>query len=153
VALQRGEIQGLADSDPAVWLTRLRSNGDLVEIASNLSEGYANLSCCTLGLRAGLYRDERPVAAAVTFAIRDAAAHVAANPDDAAAVFSPYTPNVPVSELTAMLRSHTHNHNPMGAELQAEVVKIAGDLQRAKILKPTTDTVKLAQRIVVDVQS
>ena len=43
-ALQRGEIQAIADSDPNAWLTERRANGDLVEIASNLSVDYANLS-------------------------------------------------------------------------------------------------------------
>ena len=89
--------------------------------------------------------------AALTRAIRAAAAHVAADPDDAAAVFSPYTPKVPVEQLAAMLRSHTHNHTPVGAALRREVVKIASDLKRAAIIKPTTDPVKLANRVVVDV--
>jgi len=151
LALQRGEVQAIADSDPAVWLTRLRSNGELVELASNLSEDYASLSCCTLGVRASLFRDELPVVAALTRAVRDAAAHVAANPDDAAEVFSKYTPKVPVAELAAMLRSHTHNHHPLGAELRREVIKIATDLKRAAIIKPATDPVKLANRVVVDV--
>ncbi len=151
VALQRGEVQAIADSDPSVWLTRLRSNGELVELASNLSEDYADLSCCTLGVRAALFHEELPVVAALTRAIRAAAAHVAADPDDAAAVFSPYTPKVPVEQLAAMLRSHTHNHTPVGAALRREVVKIASDLKRAAIIKPTTDPVKLANRVVVDV--
>jgi NitT/TauT family transport system substrate-binding protein len=151
VALQRGEVQAVADSDPAVWLTRLRSNGELVELASNLSEGYATLSCCTLGVRTALFREELPVVAALTRAIREAAHHVASNPDDAAEVFSKYTPKVPVEQLAAMLRSHTHDHHPVGAELRAEVVRIASDLKRAAIIKPTTDPVKLANRVVVDV--
>lgn len=151
VALQRGEVQAIADSDPAVWLTRLRSKGELIELASNLSDDYAQLSCCTLGVRTGLFRDELPVVAALTRAIREAAAHVAADPDDAAAIFSPYTPKVPVTELAAMLRSHTHGHTPAGAALRGEVIKIAGDLKRAGIIKPATDPVKLATRVVVDV--
>ena len=151
LALQRGEVQALADSDPAVWLTRQRSNGELVELASNLSEDYANLSCCTLGVRAALFRDELEVVAALTRAIREAAAHVAADPDDSAAIFAKYTPKVPVAELAAMLRSHTHDHTPVGAALRREVVKIAGDLKRAAIIKPATDPVKLAERVVVDV--
>lgn len=151
LALQRGEVQALADSDPAVWLTRLRSNGELVELASNLSEEYSNLSCCTLGVRASLFRDELPVVTALTHAIRDAAAYVAAEPDAAAEIFSKYTPKIPVSELAAMLRSHTHNHAPVGAELRREVIKITSDLKRAGIIKPATDPVKLADRVVVDI--
>ena len=151
VALQRNEIQALADSDPAVWLTRLRSNGDLVELASNLSGDYADLSCCTLGVRAALLRDDRPTVVALTLAIREAAHHVATNPDDAATVFSQYTPKIPVVELADMLRSHTHDHHPYGEQLRQEVIRIATDLKRAQIIKPRTDTTKLANRVVVDV--
>jgi NitT/TauT family transport system substrate-binding protein len=151
LALQRGEVQALADSDPAVWLTRLRSNGELVELASNLSGDYANLACCTLGVRAALLRDDRPTVVALTLAVREAAHHVATNPDDAAAVFSQYTPKVPVTELAAMLRSHTHDHYPEGDQLRREVIQITADLKRAAIIKPATDPVKLANRIVVNV--
>ncbi|MEW6639546.1 MAG: ABC transporter substrate-binding protein [Pseudomonadota bacterium] len=150
-ALQRGEIQAIADADPTAWLTFQRANGDLVEIASNLSGHYADLSCCTLGVRTSLWNQDPKAAAALTYAIRDAAIHVSANPDDAAQIFSKYTPKVPVADLAAMLRSHTHNHHPAGDVLRREVVKITDDLKRASIIKPSTDPVKLANRVVVDI--
>jgi NitT/TauT family transport system substrate-binding protein len=134
-----------------VWLTRLRSKGNLVELASNLSEVYADLSCCTLGVRAELFRLEPDTAARLTRAIREASEHVRQNPDDAAEVFERYTPKVPVADLAAMLRSHTHDHHPSGAALREEVVEIIADLKRANVIRPNTDPVKLAQRIVVDV--
>ena len=151
VALGRGDVQAIADSDPSIWLSRLRSNGELVEIASNLSEDYANLSCCTLGVRADLYREDPAVVAALTSAVREASVYVAANPDDSAEIFSHYTPKVPVDQLAAMLRSQTQGHIPVGADLRDEFIKIASDLKQAAILKPSTDPVKLAQRVVVDV--
>jgi NitT/TauT family transport system substrate-binding protein len=152
-ALQRGEVQAVADSDPAAWLTQQRSNGELVEIASNLSGDYANLSCCTLGVRTSLWTKDRSAVAALTNAVRDASIHVAANPDDAAEIFSKYTPKVPVADLATMLRSHTHSHHPSGEALRQEVIKITSDLKRASIIKPSTDPVKLADRVVVDVAS
>jgi NitT/TauT family transport system substrate-binding protein len=150
-ALQRGEVQAVADSDPAAWLTQQRSNGALVEIASNLTGDYANLSCCTLGVRTSLWTKDPSAVAALTNAIRDASIHVAANPDDAAEVFAQYTPKVPVADLATMLRSHTHGHHPSGEALRREVIKITSDLKRASIIKPGTDPVKLANRVVVDV--
>lgn len=151
VALQRGEIQAIADSDPTAWLTLKRSNGELVEISSNLVGDYATLSCCTLGVRTALWNQDPAVVAALTHAIRDAAAHVASQPEDAAEVFSQYAPKVPVADLAAMLRSHTHGHHPIGDTLRKEVIKITSDLKRASIIKPGTDPVKLANRVVVDV--
>lgn len=150
-ALQRGEVQAIADSDPAAWLAQQRSNGELVEIASNLSGEYANLSCCTLGVRSSLWSKDPAAVAALTNAIRDATIHVAANPDDAAEIFSKYTPKVPVTDLATMLRSHTHGHHPAGEALRREVIKITSDLKRASIIKPGTDPVKLANRVVVDI--
>lgn len=134
-----------------MWLARLRSNGELVEIASNLSGDYANLTCCVLGIRGPLVRSDPRVAAALTAALLEAAAHVAANPDDAAEVFGPYTPKVPVSELAAMLRSHTHDHHPTGETLRGEIVRIVSDLKRASVLKQSTDAQKLANRVVASV--
>lgn len=153
IALQRGEIQAIADSDPNAWLTEKRANGDLVEIASNLGGDYANLSCCTLGVRNSLWSSDPAAVKSLTYAIREAAHHVAENPDDAAEIFAPYTPKVAVADLAAMLRSHTHGHHPSGAELRKEVIKITGDLKRATIIKPNTDPVKLANRVVVDVEA
>ena len=150
-AMQRGEIQAIADSDPAGWLAQQRSNGELVEIASNLSGDYAHLSCCTLGVRTSLWNSDPAAVAALTKAVCDAAVHVAADPDDAAEIFSKYTPKVSVADLATMLRSHTHGHHPAGEALRQEVVKITSDLKRASIIKPGTDPVKLANRVVVDV--
>jgi len=150
-ALQRGEIDAIADSDPTAWLTHHRANGAVVEIASNLSGDYADLSCCTLGVRSSLWATDPAAVAALTHAIRDAAHHVAENPDDAAEIFSKYTPKVAVADLATMLRSHTHTHHPAGDALRREVVKITGDLKRASIIKPGTDPVKLANRVVVDI--
>ncbi|MDH2384351.1 ABC transporter substrate-binding protein [Bradyrhizobium sp. CER78] len=152
-ALQRGEIQAIADSDPNAWLTERRANGDLVEIASNLSGDYANLSCCTLGVRSSLWASDPAAVKALTLAVREAAHHVAEHPDDAAEIFSKYTPKVAVADLATMLRSHTHGHHPAGADLRREVVKITSDLKRATIIKSSTDPAKLANRVVVDVDA
>jgi NitT/TauT family transport system substrate-binding protein len=151
IALQRGEIQAIADSDPTAWLTQHRSNGELVEIASNLSGEYATLSCCTLGIRSALWTKDPAAVVALTHAIREAAAHVAADPDDAAAIFAEYAPKVPVADLATMLRSHTHGHHPAGETLRREVVKITSDLKRAAIIKAGTDPEKLANRVVLDI--
>lgn len=150
-ALQRNEIQAIADADPTAWLTQHRSKGELVEIASNLSGDYANLSCCTLGVRTSLWTSDPATVTALTNAVRDAAIHVASNPDDAAEIFSQYTPKVSVADLATMLRSHTHSHHPAGDTLRREVIKITSDLKRASIIKPSTDPVKLANRVVVDI--
>lgn len=56
-----------------------------------------------------------------------------------------------MSELTAMLRSHTHDHHPAGDALRKEIVRIVSDLKRASVLKPSTDPEKFAARIVENI--
>jgi NitT/TauT family transport system substrate-binding protein len=91
LAIQKGEIDLIADADPNVNLTEKRSNGELVTINTNLDGPYRSLSCCVLGIRNSLIQQERETAAALTQAILDAAEHVANDPDDAGAVFAQYS--------------------------------------------------------------
>ena len=71
VALQKGEIQAFSSDDPIAWIIRDRDH--LVEVTNNLAGEFANRSCCVLGIRGSLVRDERPVAAAITSAIHGGA--------------------------------------------------------------------------------
>jgi NitT/TauT family transport system substrate-binding protein len=87
VALRKGEIQAFSSIDPLAAILRDRDN--LVEVTNNLSDEFANRTCCVLGIRGSLIRDERPVAAAITAALMEAQEWVAANPDGAAAIFAP----------------------------------------------------------------
>ena len=77
VALQKGEIQAFSSNDPIASIVRDRDH--LVEVTNNLAGDFANRACCVLGIRAGLVRDERPVAAAITAAIMEAQEWVAEN--------------------------------------------------------------------------
>ena len=67
VALKRGEIDALSTGDPLAYILK-RDNG-FVEMANNLENGYENLSCCVLGIRGSLIRNDKPVAAALTRAV------------------------------------------------------------------------------------
>ena len=89
VALEKGEIQAFSGPDPIVSI--LRDRDQLVEVTNNLSGEFAHRTCCVLGIRGKLVREERPVAAAVTAALMDAQEWVAKNPDEAAAIFAGFT--------------------------------------------------------------
>ena len=45
---------------------------------------------------------------------------MATNPDGAAAIFAPYA-KAPADQLAAMLRSHTHHHNPVAVDLREQI--------------------------------
>jgi NitT/TauT family transport system substrate-binding protein len=147
VALQKGEIQAFSLGDPLGWIARDRDR--LTELANNLSGEYAHRTCCVLGIRGSLVRDERDVATALVQALLGAQQWVAANPDDAAEVFAPYA-KAPTAQLAAMLRSHTHQHNPIGADLREQITAYATELKQVSVLKPGTDPARYAARVTVD---
>ena len=147
VALQKGEIDAFSLSDPLGWIARERDG--LVELASNLSGAFAHRTCCVLGLRGSLVRQERDTATALVQALLEAQAWVALNPDGAAEVYAPYAKAKP-EQLAAMLRSHTHAHNPLGAELRANIAAYAAELKSVGVIKPSTDPARYAERVTVD---
>jgi NitT/TauT family transport system substrate-binding protein len=151
LAIDKGEAQALADGDPRTWLWL--KDGKLNEIATNLSHEYATRTCCVLAIRGSLIRDERPVATALTRALLEAGDHVAHKPEDAAAVFSNYGGKGTVDELAAMLRSHTHHDHPVAAELKTQIALYADELKLVKVIKPSTDSAKFADRVYADVLS
>ena len=100
------------------------------EVASNLDGEYRDKSCCILGLRGSLVRDEPQVARAITQALLDAAMFTAQNPDKAAKSFQPYAPKAAtLADLEAMARYHTHHHHPVGDVLKRELKGYADDLK------------------------
>src|ERR1700710_1034150 len=102
VALQKGEIQAFSSLDPLASIIRDRDH--LVEVTNNLSDEYADRTCCVLGIRGSLIRDERPVAAAITAALMEAQEWVAENPEGAAAIFASLSKAGTTEQLAAMLR-------------------------------------------------
>jgi len=151
LAVQKGEVQALADADPRtfIWL----KDGTLKEVASNLSDEYADRTCCVLAVRGSLVRDQRDVATALTQAVLEAGELVATNPADAAQLFSRYGGQGSVEDLTAMLQSHTHHHHPVGDALKKEIALYTDDLKLVNVIKRSTDSTKFAERVYADVLS
>ncbi|MGO4714453.1 ABC transporter substrate-binding protein [Bradyrhizobium sp. 2TAF24] len=150
LAVEKGEVQAVLVADPVAYLWL--KDSAYKEIASNLDGDYKDKTCCILGLRGGLVRDEPQVARAVTQALLDAAAFTSHNPELAARSFQPYAPKgATLADLEGMVRYHTHHHHPVGAALKQELKAYADDLKRVAVFKPSTDTAKFAERIYVDV--
>jgi NitT/TauT family transport system substrate-binding protein len=149
VALQKGEIQAFSSNDPIASIIRDRDH--LVEVTNNLSDEYADRTCCMLGIRGSLVRDERPVAAAITAALMEAQEWVAENPEGAAAIFADLSKAGTTEQLAAMLRTHTHHHHPVDTALTREVTLFAQELKQASVLRPSTDPAELAARVCVNV--
>jgi NitT/TauT family transport system substrate-binding protein len=152
VAADKGEVQAFLASDPLadLWL----KDNHYKEVASNLDGEYRDMTCCILGLRGSLVRNDPQVARALTQAILDSAMFVSQNPELAAKSFQPYAPKAAtLADLERMVRYHTHHHHPFGAVLKRELKGYADDLKTVSVFKPSTDTAKFAERICVDVFS
>ena len=151
VALHRGEIQAFTLGDPLAWVIRDRDG--LTEVATNLDGEYAHRACCVLGIRGSLIRDDKPAAAAVTEAVLEAQEFVFANPEEAAAIFAPYAPAAKPEQLAAMLRSHTHGHHPIGADLRQEIALYTDELKGISVIKPGTNSDRFSAKVYADVLS
>jgi NitT/TauT family transport system substrate-binding protein len=150
LAVEKREVQAFLASDPIAYLWL--KDSAYKEVASNLDGDYKDKSCCIVGLRGSLVREEPQVARAITQALLDAAMFTSQNPDKAAASFQPYAPKTAgLQDLQAMVRYHTHHHHPVGTVLKQELKAYADDLKLVSVFKPSTDTTKFAERIYVDV--
>jgi NitT/TauT family transport system substrate-binding protein len=147
VAVDKGEIQAIADGDPNLYLLEKRRPGIYQEIATNLSGEYKDKVCCIIGARGELVRKERTVAAGVARAVVQASDYVADNPNEAAKVFAKYSPKVPLDDLRALLGTLTHHHHPQGQDLLAEIEFYARDFRSVGVLKPSTDPARLARHV------
>lgn len=149
LAIEKREAHALVEGDPRTYLWL--KEGKLFEVASNLSDEYADRLCCVLGVRGSLIRDDRPTAAALTRAVLEAAAHTAHDPEDAARVFAPYAPKASLEDLTAMARYHTHHHHPVGAAFKEEIALYAEELKQVAVFRASTDPAGFADKICADV--
>jgi NitT/TauT family transport system substrate-binding protein len=151
-AVDKGEAHAAADGDPNTFLWL--KDGKLKEISSNLSGEFSNRTCCIVGVRGSLIREDRRTAASIALALLDAAEYAAHNPVEAAATYAPYAAGkVAPEDLVALAKYHTHHRHPIGEDLKKELALYAEDLKLVSVFKPSTNTAKYAERIYADVLS
>ncbi|WP_370882136.1 ABC transporter substrate-binding protein [Paraburkholderia graminis] len=148
-ALKKGEVHAIADGDPTIWT--LRETDHLQEVSNNLCGEYANRVCCVLGVRGSLIRKDRATAQALTQALLEATEWTANNPAQAAAIFAPNAPGANVEQLTAMLKSHTDHHHPVGDAFRKEIALYADDLKSVGVLNNGTNSDRFPTRVFSDV--
>lgn len=151
IAVDKGEIQAIADGDPNVYLLEKQKPGRYVELATNLSGEYANKTCCIVGARGELVRNERPVVAGLVRAIVQASDFVADNPNETAEIFHKHAPKIATEDLRKLLGTLTHRHHPTGADLQKEIEFYANDFKSVGVLKSSTNAARFAQHVYANV--
>ena len=149
MVLKKGEIQAASGSDPVMW--RLTQQPGYREVATNLSDTYAHLSCCVIGARGSLIRDRPEVAAAITHAILQAHAFAAQHPDAIGQEFNSKALNTNPQEIASVLKMHTHGHYSVGEAFVKEIDIYAHDLKAINVLRPETDPLLFAKGITADV--
>jgi len=142
LAVQKGEAHALSHSDPLTWHF-LKTYPNLFEVATNLTAEYHNRVCCVIGVRGSLLRDDKPAAGALTRALIEAQDLTVQNYRKTAEAYFPYSPKTSVDELVLMLKSHTHDHHPLGNDFKKEIITWVEELKQVGVIKPTTDPVKL----------
>ncbi len=151
-AVDKGEAHAIADGDPNTYLWL--KDGKLKEISSNLAGEFAHRTCCIVGVRGSLIREDKRTAASIALALLDAAEYAAQNPAEAAATYAPFAAGkVPMEDLVALAKYHTHHHHPVGEDLKKELALYAEELKLVSVFKPSTNTAKYAERIYADVLS
>ncbi len=149
LAIEKGEAHAIAHQDPDTF--RFLKQSDFVEIGTNLSDEYAHRICCVLGIRGSLLREDKPTAAAITRALLEAQDLTAAHPEQTAESYAPYVANTSSEDIVAMLKTHTHGEHALGAVLRQQLVQYTEELKLVSVIRPSTDSVKFAEKITEDV--
>ena len=68
-----------------------------------------------------------------------------------AEAYAPFAPKYDRGDVVNMLRSHTHGEHVVGDSLRSQLTLYAEELKLVNVIKPSTDTVKFAQKITYDV--
>jgi|AGTN01.3.fsa_nt_gi ABC-type nitrate/sulfonate/bicarbonate transport systems, periplasmic components len=150
VAVQKGEVQAVADVDPNLWLLQ-KADSNLVEILNSHTGYYQGRVCCVLGVGAKLLKENRPVAAALAQSLVEAAELTAKDPLAAGKAFEPYSPKATAEDLAGILQTMEYHTHPVKAELLDDIVFYAEEMKELSILKSSTDPKEFAARIVSDI--
>lgn len=149
-AVDKGEIQAFADSDPLLYLLQKQSGGDLVEVLTNLSHPWEKRFCCALGVGGDIIRRDRPTATALAVSLLAAADICTRQPETLARAFAPYA-KASEEDLLAILRMQTHDQHPIGDELIRQVALYATELRDIGVIRQETDPDRFARHITDNV--
>jgi NitT/TauT family transport system substrate-binding protein len=154
IAIEKGEIDAYVAGDPVVYYQLQASGGKLFTLASNATGDWESRTCCVLGIRGKLIRENADIATRIRRAILEAAQSTHNNPDhavDLALKYSPRQRTTDPADVKAMLQSLPYYHQPIGDEFRHQVLAYAKELKRAGVLRPRTDPAQYTNRIIADI--
>lgn len=148
-AIRKGEVQAIADSDPILYLMQKQSDGDLVEVMTNLTQPWHNRVCCVLGASGDFVRSDRTAAKMLAMSLVSAAQLCDENPEKVARIFAPYA-KASVEDIVWVLKSQTHDRHPVGKDLHGDIALYANELRDVGVMKANTEGRAFADRVVDD---
>lgn len=152
-AIRKGEIHAAADADPAIYVVLKNEKGGLTEIGGLFTGQYKDLPCCAIGIRDEFVENRKADTIAVTRGLLEAAQWTHENPDEAAELFTAYSP-IDRETLAEIIRSHTHDLNfGAGERLVSDLTTYGEDLKTVGIIRRRTDSRALAEKVSADVLS
>lgn len=149
-AIRKGEVQAIADQDPILHIMQQQSDGDLVEVLTNLTKPWENRVCCVVGVSGTLLREDRRAAKALADSLVAAASLCNDNPEAVAKVYLPYAKSS-IEDIVWVLKSQTHDRHPVSLDLRGDIELYARELLDVGVLKSSTVASEFAQRVVDDV--
>ncbi|KAF1043834.1 ABC transporter substrate-binding protein [Xylophilus sp.] len=151
VAIKKGEVHAISDSNPNLFLIEKRNKGALREIANIQTGDYANRLCCIVTARADLVSRDKASVAAVVRALTQASDFAAQNPNEAARIALKHIPRASLEDIQAILSELSYGHHPSGTALRDEIQAYAADLRGVGVLKKSTDPTRFANYLTADV--
>src|SRR3954470_8723840 len=150
LALERGEVDAIADSEPIGTL--LLAGGKVQNVADQAKDTpYSDEYCCAVIVN-GKYLGKNPKAVAgATRAMLKGAKWVQANPVAAAKLSADKKYIASTPELNAIAISNI-NYVPSVVGAKNAVDSAAGEMKRAGMLSPSTDPAELARRAFVSLE-
>ncbi|GAA3207173.1 ABC transporter substrate-binding protein [Oerskovia jenensis] len=146
-ALQDGEIQAIAASDPVALLPTL--GGYAHELANNQQGLNAQTYCCATAINGALVRDEPEVAKALTEAWAEGARYVGANIDEIAQLeVDKQLVAADVETVRSVLT--TYGFSPSAVGLRQEIEPGIAKFAKTGYLDQGTDPKKLADLVYAD---
>ncbi|MFF3066525.1 ABC transporter substrate-binding protein [Oerskovia sp. NPDC057915] len=146
-ALQDGEIQAVAASDPVALLPTL--GGYAHELANNQQGLNAQTYCCATAINGALVRDEPEVAKALTEAWAEGARYVGANIDEIAQLeVDKKLVAADVETVRSVLT--TYGFSPSAVGLRKEIEPGIAKFAKTGYLDQGTDPKKLADLVYAD---
>ncbi|HEY6880995.1 MAG TPA: ABC transporter substrate-binding protein [Polyangiales bacterium] len=148
-AIRKGEVDAIADMDPILHIMEQQSNGDLVEVLTNLTAPWENRVCCVVGASGELLREDRPAAKALADSLVIAASFCAENPDVVAKIYQPYS-KATVEDIVWVLKSQTHDRHPVGLDLTHDIELYAEELRDVGVMRQSTVPNQFARKVCED---